>query len=274
MISGDSRQVYRHMDIGTGKDLDEYIVDGQAVPFHLIDIVDAGCRYNVYEYCRDFRSAYADICARRRLPILCGGSGLYIEAAVGGYAMPPAPENPALRSLLDGQSTAELVQKLKDLHQLHRIRDPQNRRRLVRAIEAALQAPPSAPSAAVPLPNVYAAVVWDREARRRRITERLAQRLRSGMVEEVQALMERGVAPETLYYYGLEYRFIALYLMRQLTYPQMTERLETAIHQFAKRQMTWFRGMERRGAVIHQIDGCLPLAQKVEAIKEIYLRAS
>jgi tRNA dimethylallyltransferase len=273
VISGDSRQVYCGMDIGTGKDLSEYTVGNVHVPYHLIDIVAAGSKYNVYEYCRDFRNAYADISSRGKCAVLCGGSGLYIDAAVSGYALPQVNEDPALREALEQQTTTQLVDTLQVMNPDHNI-DIQNRRRLIRAIEvathekmnaAAQETPPSAPP-----DNVYVGIHYERAARRRRITERLQQRLAGGMIEEVQRLMTEGVSAQMLYYYGLEYRYVAEYLAGKLARDEMVDRLNIAIHQFAKRQMTWFRGMERRGAVIHWIDGALPLEEKLEMIDRIF----
>jgi tRNA dimethylallyltransferase len=273
IISGDSRQVYRGMDIGTGKDLDEYCVDGVVVPYHLIDIVDAGCKYNLYEYCGDFSKAYFDVCGRGKQPILCGGSGLYIEAVVNGYALPCAPEDAELRSMLEELSSQELLQKLSDLHKLHTVVDTSNRRRLIRAIEIAMHQPNPVMQPHMPLRNVYFRLTQSRDIRRYRTTERLQQRLRNGLVEEVQGLMAQGVSAEMLCWYGLEYKYIAFYLTGALTYEQMVERLTIAIHQFSKRQMTWFRGMERRGAVIHDIDSRLLLDKKLDAIERIFCKA-
>ncbi|GHT15264.1 tRNA dimethylallyltransferase 2 [Bacteroidia bacterium] len=269
VISGDSRQVYKGMDIGTGKDLCEFTIDGVAVPHHLIDIVAAGYKYNVYEYCRDFREVYHDICHRKRQPILCGGSGLYIEAAVNQYHLPPVSEDTALRESLAQQSTEQLTQKLASLHPLHNVTDTSSRKRLIRAIEIAVHAQNQPQPTSAPLQNVYVGIDIDRNTRRQRITARLMHRLRNGLVEEVEALLKGGISAETLCYYGLEYKFVTEYLLQKLTYSQMVEQLNVAIHQFAKRQMTWFRGMARRGAIIHWIDGKLPLSEQFLQLKKM-----
>lgn len=248
IISADSRQIYRGMDIGTGKDLDEY----GDVPYHLIDIAPAGYKYNLYEYLRDYRAAEADIRARGRRPILCGGTGLYIESVLNGLALPEVPENPALRVSLEGRTLDELTAMLASMKRLHNTTDIDTAKRAIRAIEIEeyYRAHPEAAAAARPNP-VKDAVIFgvdiDRDLRRRRITDRLHARIEAGMLQEVQALLDSGIAPDALIYYGLEYKFITLHLTGQLTFQQMFTALETAIHQFAKRQMTWFRGMERRG---------------------------
>jgi len=268
IISGDSRQVYRDMTIGTGKDLNEYTVDNHAIPYHLIDIVDAGSQYNLYEYCQDFKNVYDDICARGQQPILCGGSGLYIEAAVNGYAMPQTPIDHNLRSSLEQLSTTELIQKLSFLQPQNTIADLHNRRRLIRAIEIATYHPSYCAGEHKPLPAIHFCITYSREVRRQRIYERLHERCRQGMVEEVQGLMQRGISAETLCRYGLEYKYITLYIIGQISYSQMQEQLCTAIYQFAKRQMTWFRGMERRGFTIHYIDGSMSIDNKVAMIQK------
>ena len=248
IISADSRQIYRGMDIGTGKDLDEY----GDVPYHLIDIAPAGYKYNLYEYLRDYRAAEADIRARGRRPILCGGTGLYIESVLKGLALPEVPENPALRASLEGRTLDELTAMLASMKRLHNTTDVDTAKRAIRAIEIEeyYRANPDAASAARPNPVKDAMIFGvdiDRDLRRRRITDRLNARIEAGMLQEVQALLDSGIAPDDLIYYGLEYKFITLHLTGQLTFQQMFTALETAIHQFAKRQMTWFRGMERRG---------------------------
>jgi tRNA dimethylallyltransferase len=265
IISGDSRQLYRGMSIGTGKDLADYVVKGVHIPYHLIDIVDAGYRYSVYEYLRDFRSAYEDIRARKKMPILCGGSGMYIEAAVSGYSLVEVPPNNQLRAELELLPTEALIAKLTSLKKLHNDTDLDTRKRIIRAIEIELHSQ-AEPVQLRPINNLYIGILFDREARRKRITERLHARLREGMVEEVQQLLDSGITPENLAYYGLEYKFITEHLIGNMEYNDMVEKLNIAIHQFAKRQMTWFRGMERKGAAIHWIDGFLPVEDKLRQI--------
>lgn len=249
IISADSRQVYRGMDIGTGKDLEEY---GE-VPVHLIDIVPAGHRYNLYEYLRDVAAARREIARRGRPAILCGGTGLYVESVLRGMALPEVPENPGLRAQLRGKSLDELACMLASMKRLHNVTDIDTPQRAIRAIEIQTyyaDHPDEAQAATDPQPLSDALVIGvdiDRETRRRRITERLHTRLAQGMIEEVKRLLDSGVSADTLIYYGLEYKFVTLYLTGQLTREDMVSQLETAIHQFAKRQMTWFRGMERRG---------------------------
>ncbi|MDR2937809.1 MAG: tRNA (adenosine(37)-N6)-dimethylallyltransferase MiaA [Prevotellaceae bacterium] len=269
IISADSRQVYRGMDIGTGKDLAEYTVGEKAIPYHLIDIVDAGYRYSVYEFQRDFRQAFADICSRKKTPILCGGSGMYIDAAVNGYSLPEVPPNHELRAELELLSDEELAAKLLSLKALHNRSDVDTRKRTIRAIEIALHEQQTPTTDFQPIKNVYIGISVDREARRARITERLHARLRSGMVQEVEKLLASGIPAENLEYYGLEYKFLTEYITGKLQYNEMVQQLNVAIHQFAKRQMTWFRHMERKGAVIHWIDGFLPVEEKLEKITSI-----
>lgn len=268
VISADSRQVYRGMDIGTGKDIDDYVVDSTPVPYHLIDIVDAGYKYSVFEFQRDFLKAYQNIRERGGMPILCGGTGLYIEAVVKGYNLLPVPPNDELRADLERKSTDELIDLLASLKKLHNKSDIDTRKRLIRAIEIELHLKDNALEAHnYPcIHNVYFGIDYDRNARRQRITQRLYQRLESGMVEEVEALLKSGLTADDLIFYGLEYKYITLYLTGQLAYNDMVSQLNIAIHQFAKRQMTWFRGMERKGSVINWIDGFLPIDEKIDAI--------
>lgn len=249
ILSADSRQVYRGMDIGTGKDLDEY----GGVPYHLIDIADAGTKYNIYEYQRDFEAAYKDIVSRGCIPILCGGSGLYIEAATCGYSLPDVPADPVLRAELEKEDTDTLVARLASLKPLHNTTDYDTRQRLIRALEIAVyeKEHPVERTHFLPKSTYYIGTLVSREERNARIDRRLDARLKEGMVEEVQKLLDSGIPAEDLIYYGLEYKFVTLYLTGELTYGQMRDRLAIAIHQFAKRQMTWFRGMERRGIRIH-----------------------
>ncbi len=252
IISADSRQLYRAMDIGTGKDLEEY----GNVPYHLIDICPAGYKYNLYEYLRDFDVAYNDIVSRGKFPILCGGTGLYVESAINGLRLPEVPENKELRKSLDGKSLAELTELLSSIKTLHNVTDVDTTKRAIRAIEIQQYYQEHPEEAVSTKPNPMQNVVMvgvdiDRENRRNRISARLKSRLDEGMVDEVRKILESGVAPDDLIYYGLEYKYLTLYLTDKLTYSQMVNELEIAIHQFAKRQMTWFRGMERRGFSIH-----------------------
>ncbi len=268
IISGDSRQVYRRMDLGTGKDLADYVVDGKQVPLHLIDVAEPGYKYNVFEYQRDFLRAYEDIRHRGKMPLLCGGTGLYIEAVLKGYRLIPVPENPELRERLADKSLAELTDILAGYKQLHNTTDVDTVKRAIRAIEIEeyyLRQPVDAREFPA-IRSLLVGVDIDRELRREKITRRLRQRLEEGMVDEVKRLLEEGIAPDDLIYYGLEYKFLTQYVVGQLSFDEMFHGLETAIHQFAKRQMTWFRGMERRGFTIHWIDATLPLEEKVENI--------
>lgn len=269
IISGDSRQVYRGMDIGTGKDLEDYVVEGRQIPYHLIDIVEPGYKYNVFEYQRDFLKAYEDICRRGKLPILCGGTGMYVESVLKGYRLLPVPENPALRERLSGKSLDELTAILSTYKKLHNSTDVDTVKRAVRAIEIEeyYRQTPVQEREFPHLKSLIIGVSIDRDLRRKKISERLRERLDAGMVEEVRGLLGRGIAPEDLIYYGLEYKYLTLYVTGQMTHAEMVHDLEIAIHQFAKRQMTWFRGMERRGFNIHWIDACLPLTDKLERIK-------
>ena len=268
IISGDSRQVYRRMDLGTGKDLADYTVEGRQVPYHLIDIVEPGYKYNVFEYQRDFLKAYEEIVAKGKLPILCGGTGMYIESVLKGYRLLPVPENPELRASLEGKSLEELTRILEGYKKLHNSTDVDTAKRAIRAIEIEeyyKQQPPEYrefPS----LKSLIVGVDIDRELRREKITRRLKQRLDEGMVDEVRGLLNEGIPAENLIYYGLEYKFLTQYAIGELTYEEMFLQLETAIHQFAKRQMTWFRGMERRGFTIHWLDATLPMEEKTEQI--------
>ena len=268
IISGDSRQVYRRMDLGTGKDLVDYVVEGHEVPYHLIDIVEPGYKYNVFEYQRDFLKAYEDITAKGKLPVLCGGTGMYIESVLKGYRLLPVPENPELRTSLEGKTLEELTRILSGYKKLHNSTDVDTAKRAIRAIEIEeyyKQQPPEYrefPS----LKSLIIGVDIDRELRREKITCRLKQRLDEGMVDEVRGLLAEGIPAENLIYYGLEYKFLTQYAIGELTYEEMFHQLETAIHQFAKRQMTWFRGMERRGFTIYWLDATLPMEEKIEKI--------
>lgn len=276
IISADSRQVYRGMDIGTGKDLEDYTVEGKLIPYHLIDICDAGTKYNLFQYQQDFYDAYQDITHRGVLPILCGGTGLYIESVLKGYHLSPVPQNPALRSSLEGKTLEELTDMLVDLKakngsNMHNRTDVDTAQRAIRAIEIEtynLEHP--MPERELPaVDSLVIGVSIDRDARRDKITRRLKQRLENGMVEEIKGLLDRGIPAENLLYYGLEYKFITEYVIGKTSYEEMLRGLEIAIHQFAKRQMTWFRGMERRGFTIHWIDALQPMEQKVEQVLEL-----
>ena len=249
IISADSRQVYRGMDIGTGKDLNEY----EEIPYHLMDIVDAGTKYNIFEYQRDFEKAYKDIVDRGGIPILCGGSGLYIEAATCGYSLPEVAPNPELRAELEKKSDEELIAQLASLKPLHNNTDYDTRKRLIRALEIAIYEAehPVNRSSYLPKNTYYIGTLVTREVRNAKIDARLDARLEEGMVEEVRSLLDKPIPAEDLIYYGLEYKFVTLYLIGELTLEEMRTQLATAIHQFAKRQMTWFRGMERKGNIIH-----------------------
>lgn len=268
IISADSRQVYRGMTIGTGKDLDDYVVDGRQVPYHLIDCCEPGYKYNVFEYQRDFHRVLDDISARGKLPILCGGTGLYIEAVLKGYKLLDVPENPALREQLKEKSLEELTAILSSYKTLHNTTDLDSARRAIRAIEIEEYYKTNAPEAAgfQPLESLIVGIDIDRELRRQKITRRLKTRLDEGMLDEVKALLDRGLTPDDLIYYGLEYKYLTLHLTGQLSYEEMFAQLETAIHQFAKRQMTWFRGMERRGFHIHWIEATLPTEEKIRRV--------
>ena len=277
IISADSRQVYRGMDIGTGKDLADYEVHGSSVPYHLIDIVNAGEKYNLFQYQQDFHVAYQDIVNRGRQPILCGGTGLYIEAVLKGYALSPVPQNPELRNSLEGCSLEELTEQLTRLKAqnnstMHNRSDVDTAQRAIRAIEIETYNKEH-PLENRNLPPIEACIIGldiDRESRRAKITNRLKQRLKEGMVEEIQGLLARGIPANDLIYYGLEYKYVTEYIIGELSYDDMFQRLEIAIHQFAKRQMTWFRGMERRGFKIHWIDALLPTPEKIKQVQQIY----
>jgi len=266
IISADSRQVYKGMDIGTGKDYKDYLVDGKPVPVHLIDMVEAGYEYNVYLFKQDFLRAYTDILDRSQMPILCGGSGLYIESILRNYKLLDVPVNKGLREDLEKKSFEELEGILRLYGPLHNVSDTVNRKRMIRAIEIGMfQAarPESAGNERTLNPFVLG-IRYERTMRRKRISERLQQRLEEGMLEEVEGLMNSGISAEKMDYYGLEYRYISKYLMKDLTHDEMFAKLNTAIHQFAKRQMTYFRGMERRGIPIHWIEGHLSMEEKIE----------
>ena len=286
IISADSRQVYRRMDLGTGKDLEDYTVQTSNlktqtsnlnVPYHLIDICEPGTKYNLFQYQQDFFDAYQDIQSRGAVPILCGGTGLYIEAVLKGYKLSPVPQNQALRDSLEGKSLDELTKILEDLKaktgsNMHNKTDVDSCQRAIRAIEIETYNldHPVPRRELPPVDSLIIGIDIDRELRREKISRRLKARLDEGMVDEVRHLLDEGIAPEDLIYYGLEYKFLTEYVTGQITYDEMFSRLEIAIHQFAKRQMTWFRGMERRGFTIHWIDATLPMEDKVSQIVKLY----
>ena len=271
VISADSRQVYRRMDLGTGKDLVDYEVNGRHIPYHLIDIAEPGTKYNVYQFQQDFMLAYKSIVNKGKLPIVCGGSGLYVESVLRGYQMADVPENKELRQQLEGKSLEELTKILQTYKTLHNTTDTDTSKRAIRAIEIEEYYVKHGinPTAEGNQPLFHPLVIGvsiDRELRREKISRRLRQRLNEGMVDEVKSLLSEGIPAEDLIYYGLEYKYLTLYVTGQLTYDEMASQLEIAIHQFAKRQMTWFRGMERRGVQIHWIEATLPMEEKVNEI--------
>ena len=273
IISADSRQVYRRMDIGTGKDLSDY----GNVPYHLIDICEPGTKYNLFQYQQDFFDVYQDIRSRGVEPILCGGTGLYIEAVLKGYKLSPVPQNPELRARLEGKTLTELTAMLTALKAqtgtvMHNTTDVDSCQRAIRAIEIETYnlENPVPRRELPPVDSLIVGVNIDREARREKITKRLKARLEEGMIDEVRALLDEGIPTDDLIYYGLEYKFVTEYIVGKTTYDEMFTRLEIAIHQFAKRQMTWFRGMERRGFTIHWIDALQPMEEKVKKIIEIW----
>ena len=271
IISADSRQIYRGMDIGTGKDLADYIVNGQSIPYHLIDICEPGYKYNVFQYQHDFFRVFRDIESRGKLPILCGGTGMYIEAVLKGYKLLDVPQNPTLRQSLQGKSLAELEQILASYKVLHNKTDVDSAQRAIRAIEIEEYYRTEAPgrNEYEPINSLIIGVDIDRDTRRAKISQRLRARLAEGMVDEVRQLIDQGVKPDDLIYYGLEYKFVTQYVIGQLSYEEMVTQLEIAIHQFAKRQMTWFRGMERRGSTIHWVNAAWETAQKIDTILEL-----
>lgn len=273
IISADSRQVYRGMDIGTGKDLADYTVDGKSVPYHLIDICDAGAKYNLFQYQQDFFDVYQEILSRGVLPILCGGTGLYIESVLKGYHLSPVPQNPQLRADLEHKSLEDLTRILENLKaktgsNMHNRTDVDTAQRAIRAIEIETYnlAHPMPERELPAVDSLIVGVSIDRDARREKITKRLNLRLKNGMVDEIRSLLDKGIPAENLIYYGLEYKFITEYVIGKASYDEMFKGLEIAIHQFAKRQMTWFRGMERRGFTIHWIDALQPMGQKVQQV--------
>lgn len=268
IISADSRQIYRRMDIGTGKDLSDYVVNGKKIPYHLIDIAEPGYKYNLFEYQRDFLNVYKDIKQRGVIPILCGGTGLYLESVLKGYKMMPVPQNEELRRQLEGKTLEELTQILSTYKTLHNTTDVDTAKRAIRAIEIQ-EYYREHPQEFVNFPEINSLIIGlniDRELRREKISKRLHDRLKEGMVDEVRAILHSGISSEDMIYYGLEYKYLTNYIIGNLTYEEMVAELEIAIHQFAKRQMTWFRGMERRGFTIHWIDSQFPMEDKINEI--------
>lgn len=270
VISSDSRQVYRRLDIGSGKDLEDYFIHGTKIPYHLIDIAGLDQEYNLFEFQNDFLKAFEEIKGRNKIPVLCGGTGLYIEAVIKGYDLKPAGVNESLRGKLSEKTDVELIELLSSMKKLHNKTDIEDRDRLIRAIEIAIDdqlQPKKFPA----LSSTIFGLRLEREAIKSRITARLRERLNNGMIEEVEALLKEGVQPERLFTLGLEYRFISQYLLNQLNYNDMYQKLNSAIHAFAKRQMTWFRRMERSGVAIHWIDASQPLEKMVgEIVRSVF----
>ncbi|MCT4615727.1 MAG: tRNA (adenosine(37)-N6)-dimethylallyltransferase MiaA [Marinifilaceae bacterium] len=272
IISADSRQLYKGMDLGTGKDIDEYTIDGKEIPYHLIDIVNAGYKYNVYEFQRDFLKAYETINKNNNLPVVCGGTGMYLEAVLNKYQLITVPKNEKLRTLLEQKDLDELKEILLKYKELHNNSDTETKKRAIRAIEIEDYISKN-PQEKIDYPDfntLLVGIMFSRERRRERISQRLDQRFKDGMIDEVKQLIESGVNPEDLIYYGLEYKFITNYVIGNISYKEMYEGLEIAIHQFAKRQMTWFRRMERNGAKIHWIDGEKSPEEKMKEFDNLY----
>ena len=276
IISADSRQVYRGMTIGTGKDLEDYVIKDRQIPYHLIDICEPGTKYNLFRYQEDFIKVYADMMQRGKQAVLCGGTGLYIESVLKGYHLSPVPQNQELRDALADKSLEELTEMLKRLKQqsgsmMHNKTDIDSCQRAIRAIEIETYnlEHPTEDRTFPAIESIIIGVAIDRDARRAKISERLQKRLDSGMIDEVKGLLDSGIPAADLIYYGLEYKYITEYIIGKIGFEEMFRRLEIAIHQFAKRQMTWFRGMERRGFTIHWVDALLPMEEKVGMIKEL-----
>ncbi len=268
IISADSRQVYCDMNLGTGKDIEDYTINGVTIPVHLVDIVEAGYKYNVFEFQRDFVSAFNDITERGVQPILCGGTGMYIDAVLKGYKLINVPKNELLRTELEQMDMAALVSRLQLMKDLHNVSDTSTVKRLIRAIEIAdyYEKNPDEDRSYPEFDSIIFGVKFDRQSRRRRITERLQSRLDEGMLDEVDQLLKSGVSAEDLIFYGLEYKYLTQHIIGELSYTEMFEKLNTAIHQFSKRQMTWFRRMEKQGAKIHWLDGYMDMEAKLEKI--------
>ncbi len=268
IISADSRQIYRGMDLGTGKDIEDYTIDGQEIPYHLIDIVDAGYKYNVFEYQSDFFKAFEQVQKKDKWPVMCGGTGMYIESVLKKYKLINVPVDQELRDSLQGKNLKELTDMLASYKALHNQTDTDTVKRAIRAIEIE-EYYKNNPEIEVELPEVNPLIIGvniDREARRRKITSRLKKRIDEGMIDEVKRLLDAGVAPDDLIYYGLEYKYLTMHVTGELTYKQMFDKLNVSIHQFAKRQMTWFRGMERKGFNIHWMDAFEPIENRVEKV--------
>ncbi len=272
IISADSRQVYRGMDLGTGKDIEEYKLKDSEIPYHLIDIVDAGYKYNVFEFQQDFVAVFHEITSRKKLPVVCGGTGMYLEAVLKAYKLIAVPKDSDFRKEMEQKSIEELEKILRSYKTLHNATDLETKKRAIRAIEIERYYA-NHPEIKMEYPNMnplLTGIVFDRESRRERISFRLKERIKEGMIEEVEALLKSGLLAEDLMYYGLEYKFITQYVMGIISYDEMFRSLEIAIHQFAKRQMTWFRKMERSGSKIHWLDGNLPLCDKMNRVKELF----
>ena len=271
IISGDSRQVYRFMDIGTGKDLGEYTIGNKKIEHQLIDIKEPGEKYTLYDFQRDFHVAYQDILSRSKTPILCGGTGLYIESVLKGYELKEVPKNETLRYSLATKSLEELTSILSTYKNLHNTTDTDSKKRAIRAIEIAKfqQDKKATTQSYPPVESLVIGMSIDRDTRRNKISSRLKTRIDEGMIDEVKKILSLGVSPDDLIYYGLEYKFVTLYVIGQISYKEMYQKLEIAIHQFAKRQMTWFRGMERRGINIHWIDALLPMDEKADRAMQL-----
>jgi len=271
IISADSRQVYKYMDLGTGKDLQDYIIDGKTIPYHLIDIVEPGYKYNVFEFQHDFLVAYSQLKKRDKLPVLCGGTGMYIESVLKGYKLIPVPENQELREKLSSKTLDELTSILQSYKTLHNTTDVDTVKRAIRAIEIEEYYKQNEKEyREFPLiKSLVVGIKLDREIRRAKISKRLQQRLDEGMIDEIKMLLDKGIPADNLVYYGLEYKYLTLFVTGKLSFKEMYNQLEIAIHQFAKRQMTWFRGMEKRGIKINWLDANMPTPEKIQIVKQL-----
>ncbi len=271
IISADSRQVYKGMNIGTGKDYGDYNINNKQIKYHLVDIVEPGYEYSVYEFQKDFLEAYNKISANGSLTILCGGTGLYLEAVLKAYKLIKVPENENLRLELSLKSNNELIKILKSFRKLHNVTDIKDKARLIRAIEIQefYKTHSEIISDFPKITNVSFGIYYERQKIKERISQRLTQRLKDGMIEEVKGLLEQGFKPEQLIFYGLEYKFITQYLIGEISFDEMFTMLNTAIHQFSKRQMTWFRKMERDGMKIHWLDGERGIEENKDIVVDI-----
>lgn len=271
IISADSRQVYKYMDLGTGKDLQDYIVGGKPIPYHLIDIAEPGYKYNVFEFQHDFLVAYSQLKKRDKLPVLCGGTGMYIESVLKGYKLIPVPENQELREKLSSKTSDELTSILRSYKTLHNTTDVDTVKRAIRAIEIEEYYKQNEKEyREFPLiKSLVVGIKLDREIRRAKISKRLQQRLDEGMIDEIKMLLDKGIPADNLIYYGLEYKYLTLFVTGKLSFKEMYNQLEIAIHQFAKRQMTWFRGMEKRGIKINWLDADMPIPEKIQIVKQL-----